>query len=667
MKTTSTAVTQPMLRAWLALPSALTAGVVLSLCTPAWAGSGTVQVSMAGAEHVDGLGSPSNTVRQVIVPEGAVIQGVGWSGVLTTVGESWASDADIAISDGTNAPPMIFTPAEGVFASTPPSGTFFTSGGVVSFGSLGQPGYPIQGGVVYIEFSDSFIDNPGSVEAFWGGSSMLTLQYDIVPMGKCPADINGDTFVDVSDLLLLFGAWGSCPSKGSCPADLNGDTFVDVSDLLLLFGAWGACPPTSDLQSACCLGDGSCQNLTRDECLKHGGMYQGDFTLCSSWQCPQPPDGTTCEQAMTVEVGGPTKFGNTTGTQPPDWLPFCQIVGVPPSNTGIMWFKVEGNGSYLTARTCASAIETDMAVYCGQACDAGFLSCITSSFEGDCSDNIDKATLSWCSVAGRPYYIAVWGWAGSFGEVALSIEDDGECSNPPACELPCDGYCNSFSPAGCWCDEVLCQIFGNCCPGMCASCPQEPSCDDGCPPAQCPSGATQEGESCGASMNNGCNVNSQNPPMGSISCGQTICGTVWADNGTRDTDWYELDLTGHTQFVQVTVNVQSDVNLFAYVLEEGCPPVAIYGQEGCEINFSICLEPGRYTVLIQPATFFGLPCSQGPHRYNVSVSCAAGCAATCAGWCGLETPEGCWCDEECWIWGDCCPDVCAECPTSGGC
>lgn len=63
----------------------------------------------------------------------------------------------------------------------------------------------------------------------------LTLEIEPV---TCAADLNGDNFVDVSDLLLLLGSWGAC---NGCPADLNGDNFVDVSDLLALFGSWGIC------------------------------------------------------------------------------------------------------------------------------------------------------------------------------------------------------------------------------------------------------------------------------------------------------------------------------------------------------------------------------------------------------------------------------------------
>jgi hypothetical protein len=52
-------------------------------------------------------------------------------------------------------------------------------------------------------------------------------------------DLNGDGVVNVSDLLILFAAWGDCPRGLSCPADLNDDGVVNVSDLLLLLSNWG--------------------------------------------------------------------------------------------------------------------------------------------------------------------------------------------------------------------------------------------------------------------------------------------------------------------------------------------------------------------------------------------------------------------------------------------
>ena len=53
----------------------------------------------------------------------------------------------------------------------------------------------------------------------------------------CPADINGDGYVDVSDLLAIIDQWGLTNS----PADVNDDGIVDVSDILIVIGNWGVC------------------------------------------------------------------------------------------------------------------------------------------------------------------------------------------------------------------------------------------------------------------------------------------------------------------------------------------------------------------------------------------------------------------------------------------
>ena len=53
----------------------------------------------------------------------------------------------------------------------------------------------------------------------------------------CPADCNGDGFVNVSDLLSIIEAWGT-----SAGCDINADGIIDVVDLLAAVGAWGACP-----------------------------------------------------------------------------------------------------------------------------------------------------------------------------------------------------------------------------------------------------------------------------------------------------------------------------------------------------------------------------------------------------------------------------------------
>ena len=54
----------------------------------------------------------------------------------------------------------------------------------------------------------------------------------------CPEDINGDGTVNVTDLLSVIGAWGSC---SGCSEDLNSDGSVNVTDLLQVIENWGSC------------------------------------------------------------------------------------------------------------------------------------------------------------------------------------------------------------------------------------------------------------------------------------------------------------------------------------------------------------------------------------------------------------------------------------------
>ena len=54
----------------------------------------------------------------------------------------------------------------------------------------------------------------------------------------CPADLDGNGFVDGTDLGNLLAAWGPC---ATCPADMDGDGFVNGIDLGELLGAWGTC------------------------------------------------------------------------------------------------------------------------------------------------------------------------------------------------------------------------------------------------------------------------------------------------------------------------------------------------------------------------------------------------------------------------------------------
>jgi Ca2+-binding EF-hand superfamily protein len=53
----------------------------------------------------------------------------------------------------------------------------------------------------------------------------------------CPEDLNADGIVDVNDLLLIVGDWGSSDPD----LDIDGDGTVDTDDLLAVIAAWGIC------------------------------------------------------------------------------------------------------------------------------------------------------------------------------------------------------------------------------------------------------------------------------------------------------------------------------------------------------------------------------------------------------------------------------------------
>ena len=56
----------------------------------------------------------------------------------------------------------------------------------------------------------------------------------------CLSDINGDQTVGVDDLLLAIGAWDQSGVPGMS-GDVNWDGSVDVTDILAIIDAYGTC------------------------------------------------------------------------------------------------------------------------------------------------------------------------------------------------------------------------------------------------------------------------------------------------------------------------------------------------------------------------------------------------------------------------------------------
>ena len=143
-----------------------------------------------------------------------------------------------------------------------------------------------------------------------------------------------------------------------------------------------------------------------------------------------------------------------------------------------------------------------------------------------------------------------------------------------------------------------------------------------------------EGEDCGLSTNDGCNGAGE---FSNINIGQTVAGNFWADADTRDTDFYQFQVTAPTQ---VTAEVKSS-SLTTVLLLKGdltvadCAGVDIVGTGAgnCPNTASSCLAPGVYYAFVAVGSFTGAPCGTGSvNSYSLKLSGApAVCPITLSG------------------------------------
>ena len=174
------------------------------------------------------------------------------------------------------------------------------------------------------------------------------------------------------------------------------------------------------------------------------------------------------------------------------------------------------------------------------------------------------------------------------------------------------------------------------------------------PPGQCPSVPdVAEGEGCGIQVNPGCDGAVQE--FTDADCGDLVCATTWADNGTRDVDWYRLDVedldnSGSDEYV---LEFHSSVPLLAHV-QLGCwdPPVEV---QDCQFDvntgewimeMTLC-APVLSELLIRVAPGFqasgpiveGYPCVAGGEPYYFTVTCNNECDDELCPEC-IRAPEG---------------------------
>jgi hypothetical protein len=388
-----------------------------------------------------------------------------------------------------------------------------------------------------------------------------------------------------------------------------------------------------------------------------------------------------CEGAIEI-FDGDTFFTTVGATTSVPGVPLDCDRGFGLNMVNDIWHRyIATQTGILTVYTCNQAtFDTRLVAY--DACGGELLACnddgpgcgLTSLMEVVVSENDEL-------------WIRLGGFSGS-GDGTLTLTYDGFSFECP----PSDHDCFTTGSIGCTdveCCTTVCLADSFCCAvawdGLCVSAAFS-LCDAPKCTFTCPEGASIENEPCGDDTNGGCNVpvvgdsnccvangglgcddpvcsdtvcaadsfccavawdglcaaaaldlcpdicQLGKPSFTPIVCGETICGTAWADASFRDTDWYEFQQSG-PEAIEVTFSVQGTLPLVIGIVDTGgipecslattLDPFAVASFCGTA-SFSTCLNPGTYWFFVAANGFAGFPCGT-TNDYAVTLECGDIC------------------------------------------
>ena len=136
--------------------------------------------------------------------------------------------------------------------------------------------------------------------------------------------------------------------------------------------------------------------------------------------------------------------------------------------------------------------------------------------------------------------------------------------------------------------------------------------------SECSKKDVVELEGCGDDTNGGCN--GVDYPSQPINLGDTVCGTMWAAGGSRDTDWFDfsIDVTSN-----VTMTAKVNVSTALLFVSKECPtPSLVIGEAvDCDGSVTACLPAGDYYAFVSLNGFDGVPCGSGPlNLYQMTLT-----------------------------------------------
>lgn len=277
--------------------------------------------------------------------------------------------------------------------------------------------------------------------------------------------------------------------------------------------------------------------------------------------------GEDCNSAAVIDFVPFTDTGDTSDNTH-EYDEACPYIGSEAPD--VVYVMQPAMDIVIDISLCTSLYDTKFYVYEGLCADGMVISCNDDA----CGDDGYKSEVrNVVLTGGLDYYIVIDGYTNSWGEYTLDIYDS---VNTPT---PCV-----------W---------------------------------ECPPGSIPESEPCGDDLNGGCNM--PVPVYEPLTIGQVVCCTAWAEDRTRDTDWFEIVIE---EDLQLTWTVHADFPvLIGYIRgndpqgNPDCMENHVLDPWGLSSNCDIvsvtteCFSPGRYWFFAGNEIFAEYPCSGSPIDY----------------------------------------------------
>jgi len=160
-----------------------------------------------------------------------------------------------------------------------------------------------------------------------------------------------------------------------------------------------------------------------------------------------------------------------------------------------------------------------------------------------------------------------------------------------------------------------------------------------------------------ATVDMGADEHVYTPPK-TLTSGQSQTGSVTQGHFV----YYQIAASASdTQLLVELTNLSDDVDL---IVKEGSIPT--WSNYDC-FPYEWGTTPETCTLPNSGATtwYMGV---YGYHAGSYTITATlSGEGGDCQGYCGTQSPKGCWCDEQCVNYGDCCTSVCDDCPALSYC